>query len=369
MRVFTVRDRGAVHDFITAGRSIARHNGSPLPNAASERSAFNPKALDKHDEKALFLLAPPANGAPIPWGARALLVFPRFDSTARLGWFESIDDAATALPLLEHAATIAASRGAARILGPLDIHTWQRYRLVTGGWGPPPFVGEPQNPAWYPALFKAAGFTEVERYVSALCTAPHRHIAKAQTLCDRYYSAGYRIRPFNPHKSDAELRSIHDISLQAFPGGVLFRPLSFPEFKRLYKPILPFLHPGLCAFAVDPQGNDIGFVFGLPDYYALRERDGSLRAKLRTLALRLAPLRLHPAAHYDRVILKTLAVRPGLRHVMPGPVLGSWLNQQVLDLGLSTLVHALMHEDNYSRTLSAWSAEPFRSYALFGKDL
>lgn len=369
MRVFTVRDRRAVRDFIKAGASIARYNGSARPNAAAERSAFSPKALDLHDEKALFLLAPPANGAPLAWGARALLVFPRFDSTARLGWFESIDDTATAVPLLDHAARIAASRGAARLLGPLDIHTWQRYRLVTAGWGPEPFVGEPQNPAWYPLHFKAAGFDEAERYVSALCTAPHRHIVKAQNLCDRYYSAGYRIRPLNIHRIEAELRSIHEISLQAFTGGILFRPLAFQDFHTLYKPLLPFLHPGLCAFAVDPQGNDIGFVFGFPDYFALRNPRKNMSSRITALALRLDPRRLEPKGHYDRVILKTLAVRPGLRHVMPGPVLGSWLNQQVLDLGLSTLVHALMHADNYSRTLSAWSADPFRSYALFGKDL
>ena len=89
-----------------------------------------------------------------------------------------------------------------------------------------------------------------------------------------------------------------------------------------------------------------GFAFAIPDYLQ----------RARGVAV-------------DTLILKTVARKPGRALAGLGGVLVSKANALGRQAGFTTLIHALMHSDNPSFSISRRYAEPFRHYALFAKRL
>jgi GNAT superfamily N-acetyltransferase len=71
----------------------------------------------------------------------------------------------------------------------------------------------------------------------------------------------------------------------------------------------------------------------------------------------------------DTVIVKTLAVLPERANAGLGSLLLATCQCTASRLGYARAIHALMHEQNISRSLSRRYAQPMRHYALFGRAL
>ena len=69
------------------------------------------------------------------------------------------------------------------------------------------------------------------------------------------------------------------------------------------------------------------------------------------------------------VIVKTLAVLPGRAQAGLGAVLLDGVHVAARRLGFTRSIHALMHETNQSRNLSAHYAQTIRRYTLFSRTL
>ena len=78
--------------------------------------------------------------------------------TLLLGATEMASPAAFAA-LAEHAEATARDRGARQLLGPVSLLPNQTGGVITSGWGERGFVDSPWNPAWYPDVWEAQGFT------------------------------------------------------------------------------------------------------------------------------------------------------------------------------------------------------------------
>lgn len=252
--------------------------------------------------------------------------------TVALGEFDC-EDAEAGAAVLRRAVAAARAEGYAAALGPMDGDTWRRHRLVVESDGRPPFLMEPSNPAHHPAAFELAGLAVVSRYVSA---------ARPATPPDRPGAAPAEVslRGFRPADARRELAAIHALSLKAFAGNAFYKPIALDAFLDSYRPVLPMLDHELVLLAETAAGDLAGFLFAIPDY-----AEG-------------------PAPR--SVILKTYAsTRKGV-----GSLLAARLHQTVADRGFSTVIHALMHEDNLSvRHSDNTGAAPFRRYALWGARL
>jgi GNAT superfamily N-acetyltransferase len=101
------------------------------------------------------------------------------------------------------------------------------------------------------------------------------------------------------------------------------------------------LRPELVLLA-EHAGRPVGYVFVVPDL--------------------LAAQRGEPVT---TVIVKTLAVLPGRAYAGLGAVLLAEVHAAARRLGFRRAMHALMHETNTSRNLSAHYAATIRRYALF----
>jgi hypothetical protein len=269
-------------------------------------------------------------------GASALLYrdAPQWDNqrTAALGSI-AFEDRDAGLRLIADTVASLRAEGFAALVGPMDGDTWHSYRLVSESDGSAPFLLEPRSGPHDHAIFSAAGFTPISRYVSSRGRLADAVEPTPFTL------PGVTVTAWDGEGAERLIGQLFQMSGAAFAGNRFFKPITLEGFLELYRPLLPLLDPRHILFARGPEQQLVGFLFGMPD------RLGGAQ----------------PAA-----ILKTYA--SGLRGV--GRLLADTYHRRAIELGFTEVIHALMHEDNVSRERSAMHrAEVFRRYALMGKRL
>lgn len=261
------------------------------------------------------------------------------------------DSPATARALLDHAARELKTEGAAWMLAPMDGDTWHAYRLITDAHGFPPFFLDLSTPPDWPAWFEAAGLTSVARYHS--CLADLRESEAFETGADsmgwaeRLAAGELIVRPLrvdDPARTRDDLRALHALSLQSFTRNFLYTPIDEEAFLRLYLPVLPLARPEHIHLAL-VRGEPAAFAFSVPD----------------------PPQRREGAA--TTLVFKTLARKPGPAYRGLGAFLWRHVHRTARRAGFTRVIHAFMHEDNYSLRLSRMTATPIRSYALYGRRL
>lgn len=231
-------------------------------------------------------------------------------------------------------------------VGPMDGNTWRPYRFVTESHGDPPFFLEPNHPSDWPQQFIRHGFKPLANYYSSVDERidadgePH-----AQRAADRLARLGVTVRTLEMGRFEEELRTIHRVVTASFQSSFLYQPLSAAQFLAEYEPIRAFLQPELVLIATC-EDRPVGFIFTLPDL--LQARSGR---------------------PFDTAIIKTLAILPARHFAGLGSCLVAANRRAVHRLGYRRLIHALMHESNKSRSISARFASVFRRYSLFAKPL
>ena len=226
-------------------------------------------------------------------------------------------------------------------IGPMNGNTWQPYRFITERGTEPTFLMEPDNPDDAPLRWSEAGFTPLATYFSALNENLDYEDAQVARAGERLARNGVTVRPLDPAHFDKELRRIYEVSVAAFPENFLYTPLPEAEFLALYATVSKSV-PELVLLA-EHEGRAVGYVFTVPDW---------LRG-----------------AETDTVIVKTVAVLPGRAFAGLGTWLVALTQIAARELGYRRAIHALMHESNNSRNLSARYAKPFRGYTLFSRPL
>ncbi|MEY2880581.1 MAG: hypothetical protein RLZZ15_2961, partial [Verrucomicrobiota bacterium] len=142
-----------------------------------------------------------------------------------------------------------------------------------------------------------------------------------------------------------ELGRIFEVSVISFRENYLYTPLGREEFIGQYRALQAKVRPEFVLLA-EQAGRPIGYVFAIPDYAE---------------AQRGAPV--------TTLIVKTLAVLPGRACAGLGALLLAEVHAAAARSGFRRAIHALMHESNRSRNLSAHYARTIRRYTLFSRRL
>ncbi len=254
-------------------------------------------------------------------------------------------DHASGKALLDQACKVLASAGCTEAVGPMDGSTWRRYRLITERGEAPPFFLEPDNPDEWPRHWTSASFAPLATYTSAVNENLDTEDPRSDATRERLGSEGIALRPFDAGRADEELRRIFHLSLVAFSRNFLYTPLAESEFMAENRAVLPLVRPELVLLA-EREGDLVGFIFAVPDMLQARRGEA-----------------------LDTVILKTMAVHPDLAGRGLGALLMDDVQRVARDLGFRRAIHALIHEQNRSATLSARYAKPIRRYTLFSRPI
>lgn len=253
--------------------------------------------------------------------------------TAAIGGFKC-ESAAAGAKLLSQVGTDLAAAGFGALIGPMDGDTWHRYRVVTETDGSRPYLMEPVSGPYDREAFSTAGFTAISEYASGRGALLDAIGPEPATM------PGVRVAQWDGSRSAELIDRLFETSAGAFARARFFKPIERSDFLKLYEPVIPLMDPRHVFFAQSADGTLIGFLFGIPDRL---EGDKP-----------------------QTVILKTYA--SGVRGV--AHLLADSFHRSAIELGYTTVIHALMHVDNVSLERSRrYGATVFRRYALMGRRL
>jgi predicted N-acetyltransferase YhbS len=257
----------------------------------------------------------------------------------------SAEGPAAATAVLRAAESKLAAQGCTLAVGPMDGSTWRRYRFVTDPGSEPAFFLEPMQPASWPEWWRTLGYTPMAEYTSTASDDISTRDERLDSVAARMKAAGVTIRAFDPSHFEDELVRIYQVSVTSFQDNFLYTPLPRETFIAQYRAIQSRVRPELVLLA-EQGARPVGYVFATPDFAQAQRGE--------------------PVTTF---IVKTLAVLPGRTYAGLGALLLGEVHAAAQSLGFKRVIHALMHQTNKSRNLSAHYAQTIRRYTLFSKRL
>jgi GNAT superfamily N-acetyltransferase len=255
----------------------------------------------------------------------------------------SASDTESGTVILHAAMDVLKTHSCTMAVGPMNGNTWRSYRLVTDPGTEPPFFMEPENPAFWPDIFLASGFSSLAEYSSSMVRDLDRSDSRFSRALERLTQQGIHIR--NLENFEEDLRKIYEVSVIGFTKNFLYTPLPEKAFLAQYLPYREKIRPEF-VFLAEQGGKPVGYLFAIPDYAE------ALRGE-----------------RMETLIGKTLAILPGRPFAGLGVVLVELLHRRARDAGYSQVIHALQNESNQVRNLSSAFGDIIRKYSLFSRTL
>ena len=310
------------------------------PGYAAHRAASMDRAVDRRNpffrygEYTGFLVY----DGDRPVAHAAAILDKRMDrSIGLLGFFESLPNGGYAERVVTEVTGILAERGVQTIRGPVDMNTWNGFR-VSYPEDEPPFLLEPFTRGYYRFVFNRMGFTVAQRNVSTLHACDEvgfdRFKGNLETLCADGFTFSIACRDTLP----ALVRDTYSIVDESFNDTWSFIPISLPEFQYSSGHLGRSADQLLLHVAYSPTGKPVGFCFG-----ALDDGDSGRRA-----------------------IVKTVAAVPMARRLEVARALLCDFFDTATDRGASQFILSTMREDNKQvRALTFGRRTVYRRYEAY----
>lgn len=204
--------------------------------------------------------------------------------TAFFGFWEGVDDIAAHQSLFEQACDWAREQGAQQVLGPINISTFNAYRVRLNYFEEGGFPGEPYNPHYYPDLLESLGFTEAKRFHSWLGPMQGRADAMGQTLEPAYQALlgdGLQFTRLTAETWLERLDEFYSYVDQIFGNNYAYTGISAEGFRAGFgEPIARKLCPNTSVLVEDGGGAVAGFFLAFPDYAPLARQGNPERKGL-----------------------------------------------------------------------------------------
>ncbi len=197
------------------------------------------------------------------------------ESSAFFYLFECKDDADAAFGLFEAASDWASDRNLDRIFGPKGFTALDGLGMLVEGFEHRPALGIPYNPAYYPRLIEATGFTAAGETASGYLD---RHLVFPEKIHEVsrlvQQKKGLTVSRFRTRKDLYRLvPKLRDLYNQAVEGTSGNTPLTDDEALTMADQILWFADPRLIKI-VYHEDEPVGFLFAYPDISAAIQRTG-----------------------------------------------------------------------------------------------
>jgi hypothetical protein len=261
-----------------------------------------------------------------------------YKNTLVLGNYNCIDNSDVAKILFDAVKTRAQQEKYPRLIGPMNGTTWDNYRFCNTS-SVSDYFSDPPQQNWFIQQWQENGFTEMERYFTAIDRTLHYDNHEALHWENTITEKNIRIRKINLGDYQNELRKLWALSSRVFANNIWYSPITENYFIQKYNRLNMILNPEVTLLAENQQGDLIGFIFCFDDHWCTTEK---------------------------RIIIKTLARDPSRNYAGIAQVLTNRINKYALVNGYESILHAFMHINNKSSKLSAQlSGEPMKYYSLY----
>jgi predicted N-acetyltransferase YhbS len=254
-------------------------------------------------------------------------------------WCEEVTPLEHSKALFYHLTTLLKHRGCKKIIGPMNGNTWHDYRLVIAGNERPAFLLEPFTPAYYVQHWQKSGFIHDELYSSYWLNIEEWFDSRIDRIENRIAQQNIIVRALT--KDDLE--KIYELSVQSFTHNPYYMNLDKNTYMHKYGAALALINPNLSLVAIEQDTLElVGYLFAVPDFNQKNYQD-----------------------YVDTIILKTVAVKQGKNYAGLGILMMAQCFEKARTLGMTTAIHALMHDGNPVQNIAREGASILRKYALF----
>ncbi|WP_052303149.1 hypothetical protein [Carnobacterium sp. 17-4] len=289
---------------------------------------------------------------------RGALIKPHHLDDYYFGYFEAIDDVTIMIQFIQTLSAKVRNENAQRIIGPVQGSFWLGYRMKVKGFERAPFTSEPHNPAYYPKLWQAAGFKEVEHYTSNFYrTIPPQY--ESEKLAKRYQSfveKGYRFVSPKPEDWPTVSLEVFELLRVLYKDFPLYQEVTAGQFSQIFADLKQVIDFSMVKLAYKDQ-QLVGFLITLPDY-------GNLIYRKMTM-LNLAKI-LYTRWRAKRYIILYLGVDS--KHLGLGLAMSYPVFKQVKQRK-AEVVAALIHEKTVTNRYVPEMQEDSHDYSLWMLEL
>ncbi len=184
------------------------------------------------------------------------------------GFFDCINDQATADALFREAGTWLKEKGALKVLGPVNPSTNEPCGLLVEGFQLPPVVMMTYNAPYYSTLIEKAGFIKNVDLIAYRFDVSDYTDKRLMTITDalknRLASRNITFRPVDLKNFKAEVNKLREIYNSAWDKNLGFVPMTEKEFAYMAKDLKMILDKDFCMIA-EHDGKIVGFSLAIPD--------------------------------------------------------------------------------------------------------
>jgi hypothetical protein len=259
-----------------------------------------------------------------------------------LGNWECIDNDYIAITLMDRALQLASDIHKQHVIGPMNGSTWDAHRYTTEESSEPLFLSETIQKNYYNKQWKAAGFSSIAHYISAIDTQ--------MALYDTAYLEKYKshlqhhqitIRGIELDDFSNELKKMYVFCCKLFAQNYLYTPISEEQFIKKYTQIKPLLQSKYVLLAENKDGQIVSMLLAYADVLDPQQK---------------------------RLIIKTIANSPGKSTAGATYIMVNQLLEQAHLDRITSVVHAFMHQQNVSASISKqYEGKIIRQYCLYQK--
>jgi len=189
------------------------------------------------------------------------------EKTGFFGFFECINDAATAKLLFRVAKDWLRSRGLKKILGPASPGMMDTVGVLVDGFDVLPSILMPYNKSYYDTLLKKCGLAkEVDLYNYWVkdTGVDIERLNRGKKIIERRYPT-FNLRKVNMKDIEDEGERIRYIFNEAWADNWGFVPVTKEEFSHMIDDLKIIVDPEY-IYMVEVEGKTVGFNIALPDW-------------------------------------------------------------------------------------------------------
>ncbi len=183
------------------------------------------------------------------------------------GFFDVVNDKATAKLLVDAAAAWLKEKSANTMIGPVNPSTNEPCGLLVDGFDSPPVAMMTYNKPYYQGLLDGLGFNKKDdllAYHLPTDTVEKRTLQLKEALLKRLANNNIVIRPINMKDFKNEVDRLLSVYNEAWAANTGFVPMTEKEFRYLAKDLKMILDKDFCLLA-EHNGKVIGFSLAIPD--------------------------------------------------------------------------------------------------------
>jgi GNAT superfamily N-acetyltransferase len=284
------------------------------------------------------------------------------------GFFDCINDAATAVGLVEAAARWVKARGATTLIGPASFSTNETCGLLVSGYDLPPVVMMPYNAPYYLELLEGAGLgKKVDLLAYRVTRENYNDKAKRMLglLEERLRRSDIIIRRIDLRNFREEAARLREVYNAAWDKNLGFVAMTPEEFDYLAKDLKLILNPDFCLVA-EIKGKVVGFALGIPDINQVL-----IRVKRGRLFPAGLPKLLLGRKKIDGIRVLALGVLEGYRKLGIEACLYGHIIRNGEKANLRWAECSWMLESNYlmNRAVEQINGVPYKKYRILEKSL